>query len=71
MVVRADGTYEVQDTTIKGLLKEASAIIEGNPILELESYGVGPLPRPAHQRNQRASPTFTLSAAAMSSISSE
>jgi glycine/D-amino acid oxidase-like deaminating enzyme len=46
VVIRADGTYEVKDTTVQGLLKEASTILEGNPVLELESYGVGPKPIP-------------------------
>lgn len=46
VVVRKDGTYEVKDATIRGLLKEASAVLEGNPVLELESYGVGPKPIP-------------------------
>jgi glycine/D-amino acid oxidase-like deaminating enzyme len=47
VVVRDDGSYEVADSTVAGLLAEASAVLEGNPELELESYGVGPKPIPA------------------------
>ncbi len=43
---REDGTYEVHDSTIQGLLREASAVLEGNPVLTAESYGVGPKPIP-------------------------
>ncbi|MCU1544670.1 MAG: dependent oxidoreductase [Microbacteriaceae bacterium] len=46
VVVRDDGGYEIADTTVAGLLAEASAVLEGNPELELESYGVGPKPIP-------------------------
>ena len=46
VVRRADGTYEVRETTVRGLLREASAVLEGNPRLELNSYGVGPKPIP-------------------------
>jgi glycine/D-amino acid oxidase-like deaminating enzyme len=46
-VVRTpDGTYEVKDSTVQGLLAEASAVLEGNPNLVLDSYGVGPKPIP-------------------------
>lgn len=44
--VRPDGTYLVHDETIRGLLKEASAVLAGNPELECESTGVGPKPIP-------------------------
>lgn len=44
--VRPDGTYEVHQETVEGLLKEASAVLEGNPTLTCESYGVGPKPIP-------------------------
>ena len=44
--VHADGSYEIRDSTIAGLLKEASAVLAGNPALELDSYGVGPKPIP-------------------------
>ncbi|MEK1932255.1 MAG: FAD-binding oxidoreductase [Pararhizobium sp.] len=47
VVVRADGTYDIKDSTVQGLLDEASKILEGNPKLEFESYGVGPKPIPA------------------------
>lgn len=46
VVVRPDGTYEVHEETIEGLLKEASAVLAGNPTLTCESYGVGPKPIP-------------------------
>src|SRR3954453_2638786 len=46
VVVRPDGTYEVHQETVEGLLKEASAVLEGNPTLTCESYGVGPKPIP-------------------------
>jgi len=42
VVVNSDGTYGVKDSTIQGLLDEASKVIEGHPRLELESYGVAP-----------------------------
>ncbi len=43
---REDGTFEVQESTLSRLLKEVSAVLEGNPKLELQSYGVGPKPIP-------------------------
>jgi glycine/D-amino acid oxidase-like deaminating enzyme len=46
VVVRDDGSYEIKDSTVQGLLDEASAVLEGNPSLELDSYGVGPKPIP-------------------------
>jgi glycine/D-amino acid oxidase-like deaminating enzyme len=46
VVRRPDGSYEVKDATVQGLLNEASAVLEGNPHLVLESYGVGPKPIP-------------------------
>ena len=46
VVVRDDGTYDVHDSTVQGLLREASAVLEGNPVLTAESYGVGPKPIP-------------------------
>jgi glycine/D-amino acid oxidase-like deaminating enzyme len=46
VVTRDDGTYEVRDSTVQGLLREASAVLEGNPVLTAESYGVGPKPIP-------------------------
>jgi glycine/D-amino acid oxidase-like deaminating enzyme len=46
VVVRPDGSYEVHEETVEGLLKEASAVLEGNPTLTCESYGVGPKPIP-------------------------
>lgn len=46
VVTREDGTHQVSDTTISGLLKEGSRVLAGNPTLELASYGVGPKPIP-------------------------
>ncbi|MGO7860731.1 NAD(P)/FAD-dependent oxidoreductase [Rhizobium ruizarguesonis] len=44
--VRLDGSYEVRRSTLEGLLREASRVLEGNPTLEIEDYGVGPKPIP-------------------------
>jgi glycine/D-amino acid oxidase-like deaminating enzyme len=44
--IRADGTYQVREATVEGLLREASAVLAGNPELGLESFGVGPKPIP-------------------------
>jgi glycine/D-amino acid oxidase-like deaminating enzyme len=46
VIRRADGTYEVKDSTIQQLMNEASAVLAGNPKIELDSYGVGPKPVP-------------------------
>jgi glycine/D-amino acid oxidase-like deaminating enzyme len=46
VVAREDGTHEVHDSTVQRLLREASAVLEGNPVLTAESYGVGPKPIP-------------------------
>jgi len=46
IVRRADGSSEVQESTVHRLLREVSAVLEGNPKLELDSYGVGPKPIP-------------------------
>ncbi|MEI9411912.1 FAD-binding oxidoreductase [Mesorhizobium salmacidum] len=46
VIVNSDGTYGVKASTLQGLLEEASKVLEGNPKLELESYGVGPKPIP-------------------------
>jgi glycine/D-amino acid oxidase-like deaminating enzyme len=46
VVVREDGSFEIRDSTVQGLLDEASAVLEGNPTLELDSYGAGPKPIP-------------------------
>jgi glycine/D-amino acid oxidase-like deaminating enzyme len=46
VVINPDGTYTVHDETIQGLLDEASAVLEGNPRLQLAGYGVGPKPIP-------------------------
>lgn len=42
----ADGSFEVRPDTIDGLLREASAVLAGNPKLALASYGVGRKPIP-------------------------
>jgi glycine/D-amino acid oxidase-like deaminating enzyme len=41
-----DGSYGVKKETLEGLLAEASKVLEGNPKLELERYGVGRKPIP-------------------------
>jgi glycine/D-amino acid oxidase-like deaminating enzyme len=47
VVARDDGTFAVSPSTVEGLLREASAVLDGNPSLVAESYGVGPKPVPA------------------------
>ncbi len=44
--VRADGSFAVKAETLQGLLDEASRVMEGNPVLEVASYGAGPKPIP-------------------------
>ncbi|RUM20621.1 FAD-binding oxidoreductase [Rhizobium vallis] len=44
--VRPDGSYDVRQSTLDGLLREASNVLEGNPVLEIEDYGVGLKPIP-------------------------
>ncbi|MCJ7995727.1 FAD-binding oxidoreductase [Rhizobium cremeum] len=44
--VRADGSFAVKAETLQGLLDEASRVMEGNPVLEVVSYGAGPKPIP-------------------------
>lgn len=46
VVVNADGSYEARQSTVQGLLDEASRVLEGNPKLELAFYGIGPKPIP-------------------------
>jgi glycine/D-amino acid oxidase-like deaminating enzyme len=43
---RDDGSFEVRDSTVAGLLEEARAVLDGRPQLEVESYGVGAKPIP-------------------------
>lgn len=43
---RENGGYDVRQDTIQRLLAEVSAVLEGNPRLQLEVYGVGPKPIP-------------------------
>ncbi|AZO12007.1 MULTISPECIES: FAD-binding oxidoreductase [unclassified Mesorhizobium] len=45
--INPDGTYGVREETVKGLLHAASHVLEGNPELGLDGYGVGPKPIPA------------------------
>lgn len=44
--INADGSYAIRPSTLEGLLREASRVLEGNPTLELADYGVGPKPIP-------------------------
>jgi glycine/D-amino acid oxidase-like deaminating enzyme len=46
VVRKPDGGYEVRQSTLDRLLAEASNVLQGNPKLELESYGVGRKPIP-------------------------
>ncbi|OVE86668.1 D-amino-acid oxidase [Agrobacterium tumefaciens] len=46
VTVRADGTYEIDDSVIAELLTEAAQVLEGNPELEVASVGVGGKPIP-------------------------
>jgi glycine/D-amino acid oxidase-like deaminating enzyme len=46
VVIGDDGTPQVSDSTVTGLLEEGSRVLAGNPTLELASYGVGPKPIP-------------------------
>ena len=46
VTVRADGTYEIDDTIVAELLVEAAKVMEGNPQLEVASIGVGGKPIP-------------------------
>lgn len=46
VTVRADGTYEIDDSIVAKLLVEAAKVMEGNPQLEVASIGVGGKPIP-------------------------
>ncbi|MER6684110.1 NAD(P)/FAD-dependent oxidoreductase [Streptomyces olivaceoviridis] len=46
VVDHGDGSYEVKDSTVEQLLREATAVLAGGPRLELDSYGVGRKPIP-------------------------
>lgn len=46
VTVRADGTYEIDDSVVAELLTEAAKVLEGNPELEVASVGVGGKPIP-------------------------
>ncbi|CDR17998.1 NAD(P)/FAD-dependent oxidoreductase [Streptomyces iranensis] len=47
IVRHEDGTFEVRQSTVAGLLAEASAVLAGTPRLPLQSYAAGPKPIPA------------------------
>ncbi|PRY17141.1 NAD(P)/FAD-dependent oxidoreductase [Kineococcus rhizosphaerae] len=46
VVIHREGDYEVKDSTLEGLLAEASAVLAGHPELALDGYGVGRKPIP-------------------------
>jgi glycine/D-amino acid oxidase-like deaminating enzyme len=46
VVRHADDTFEILESTVDGLLAEASAVLAGNPRLALDSYAAGPKPIP-------------------------
>ncbi|MEL0626354.1 FAD-binding oxidoreductase [Salinibacterium amurskyense] len=46
ITVHEDGTFEYLESTVQGLLAEASKVLEGNPTLEVESIGAGRKPIP-------------------------
>lgn len=46
MRINADGSFAVRQETIEGLLREASAVLAGNPKLAFGSYGAGRKPIP-------------------------
>ncbi len=46
VVTHPDGRVEVHESTVQGLLREASAVLDGHPSLTVESCGVGPKPVP-------------------------
>lgn len=46
VIRKPDGGYEIRQSTLDGLLAEASNVLAGNPRLELEAYGVGRKPIP-------------------------
>jgi glycine/D-amino acid oxidase-like deaminating enzyme len=46
VIEHPDGHCEVKDATVEQLLREASAVLAGNPDLHLDSYGVGRKPIP-------------------------
>ena len=46
LVVNADGSVTVPDGVVDLLLAEASAVLAGNPSLELDGFGIGPKPIP-------------------------
>lgn len=44
--LREDGSYDIRQSTLDGLLEEASKVLEGHPKLELNDFGVGLKPIP-------------------------
>lgn len=47
VIAKGDGSFDARPETLARLLEEASRVLEGNPKLELESFGIGPKPIPA------------------------
>lgn len=46
VVTNPDGSHTASEQTVRGLLDEASRVLEGNPTLELHGIGIGPKPIP-------------------------
>ena len=46
IVIHGDGQYEARESTIQGLLDEASKVLDGQPKLHFERFGMGPKPIP-------------------------
>ncbi|MCB8883380.1 FAD-binding oxidoreductase [Acidisoma cellulosilytica] len=46
IVIHGEGRYEAKESTIQGLLDEASKVLEGQPRLHFERFGMGPKPIP-------------------------
>lgn len=44
--LKEDGSYDIRQSTLDGLLEEASKVLEGHPKLELNDFGVGLKPIP-------------------------
>jgi glycine/D-amino acid oxidase-like deaminating enzyme len=46
VVLSQGGGFDIKESTVRRLLEEASAVLQGNPKLVFESYGAGPKPIP-------------------------
>lgn len=46
VVIHGEGQYEAKESTIQGLLDEASHVLEGQPKLQFAGFGIGPKPIP-------------------------